>query len=258
MNSSNFKKKRLIYIILIIVAIILLLCGFYHIYKINKYVKNGDEIKAYVENILEYPDQNSESYEEDVKRYNQLLKYYKDAKIIDEHAAIAIIIVYTHNGEEITTDLEYFSPTIEIGQFVTIYVNPENSLDFIYKNENKFGLYFSMIAGTILLVGSLALFIIDAYNRKCDIQLFKEGKVIEAEIIYADEQENKTMFGRHPFVFTCMYKEPETNEEIIFTSEGIYCKDNGINYIGKKIKIYVDPKDITNYFIDSKQFEIIE
>ena len=37
----------------------------------------------------------------------------------------------------------------------------------------------------------------------------------------------------------------------------MYCKDYGINYIGKDIKIYVDPNDNTNYYIDCKQFEKI-
>lgn len=257
MNAANYKRRRLIYIILMVVAVLLLLCGFYHINHFSKYINNGDKVRAYVENILEHPDQNSENYEQDVEHYQKLLQYYKDQNVIDQHVVVAIIISYTHNGNDITTDLNYFSQSIQIGQVITIYVNKADSYDFIYEKENKFGLYFCMIVGSVLLIATVGLFLIERHNSKCDLQLFKEGKVIVATVMYADEVEKKSKFGRHPFVFTCVYKNPETNEEIYFTSDNMYCKDYGINYIGKDIKIYVDPNDNTNYYIDCKQFEKI-
>ena len=161
MNINNAKKRKLIYIILMIVAVLLLLCGFYHINHLNKYVKNGDKVRAYVENILEFPDQNSESYEQDVEHYQKLLKYYKNLNVIDKDATVAIIICYTHNNNYITTDLNYFSNSIMIGQVLTIYVNQDDSYDFVYEKENKFGLYFCMIVGSVLLLGSIGLFLIE-------------------------------------------------------------------------------------------------
>lgn len=255
MNKFELSRKKLIYVILIIVSILLLLLGVYHINVQKNYIEKGYKTYAIVDNILTYPDSNSETYEEDLKHYQDLLEYYKNLGIVNKNSGTAIIINYEFKGEEYTSDLNYFSTDIFIGQTLIIYLSEDDPTDFIYENENKFGLYFCMIVGTLLFIGSVALFIIETHNNKVDLLLKKQGKIIEAVILYADEDENKTSFNKHPFIFTCVYKNPETNEEKIYTSDSIYCKNSGAGYIGQTIQIYVDPKDFDNFYIDTKQFE---
>ena len=255
MNKFELGRKKLVYIVLIFVSILLLLLGFYHISVQRNYIDNGYKTVAVVENILQYPDSSSETYEEDLKHYESLLEYYKEQGIIDKYAGTAIIISYEFKGKEYLCDLNYFSSDISIAQTLIIYLSEDDPTDFIYEKENKFGLYFCMIVGSCLLIGSLALFLIESHNNKVDLELKKNGKIIEAIILYADEDENKNSFNKHPYIFTCSYKNEETNQEKIYTSNSIYCKNNGLSYVGKKIKIYVDPKDLDNFYIDTKQFE---
>lgn len=255
MNTRELSRKKLFYISLIIVSILLLLLGFYHISVQRNYIENGYKTVAIVENVLKYPDASSETYEEEIKHYEDLLDYYKAQGIIDKYAGTAIIISYEFKGKEYICDLEYFSSDISIAQTLIIYLSEDDPTDFIYEKENKFGLYFCMIVGTCLLIGGVAFFLIENHNIKVDQQLIKDGKVIQAIVLFADEDEKKSSFGKHPFIFTCSYKDPETNDEKIFTSESIYCKNSGLSYVGKQVKIYVDPKDFNNYCVDVKQFE---
>lgn len=255
MNNRAFDKKNFILLILIGVSLLLLLLGFYHIYHQYAYTKEENKVVAEIKNILSYPDSNSETYEQDMKEYNTLLNEYREMGIISKTSAIAIIIEYTVNGNRYMTELGYYSDEMYVGQDVIIYVNKNNPEDFIYANGNKFGLYFCMIVGVALLLVSGIMLFINKYNSKCDSLLIKNGKMIFAEIIYADEDESRSSFEKHPFIFTCVYKNEETNEEKYFTSERVYCKNNGISYIGEKVKIYVDPNNLNNYYIDVKDFE---
>ena len=259
MNKSVSNKRQLINLLLIVIAILLIALGFYHLYEQNQYVKNGAKVSAVVVNVLMHPEQAEgqtlEDYKKELERYNDLLEDYKRQGIIKETSAIAIIIEYTYNNKEYTTELGYFSDTLKIASTVTIYINKDNPKDFIYEGANNFGLYFCMIVGSVMLLFSVAYFFIGKHNTNVNNILVQKGKRIQAEIIFADEEENKTSFDKHPFVFTCSYFDENKQEQVYFTSESIYCKNAGATYIGKYVDIYVDPNDYKNFYIDLKLFE---
>lgn len=259
MNLRASNNKTMINILLIVVSLLLIALGFYHLYEQNQYMKEGAKITAVVENILVHPTQQEgqteEEYKKELEHYNFLLEDYKRQGIIKESSSIAIIIAYEYNSKEYVTELGYFSNEIKIASTVTIYANKDNPYDFIYEGANKFGLYFCMVVGSVMFVFSLGFFFVNKYNKKCNVILKEKGKIIQAEIIFADEEENKSSFDKHPFVFTCVYNDEEKNEQIYFTSESIYCKNRGSSYIGEKVDIYVDPNDYNNYYIDLKLFE---
>jgi len=259
MNTSVANKKKLINILLIIISIILIALGFYHLYQENQYVKNGVKTSAVVINVLRHPErtegQTEDEYKRALEQYNILLEDYRRQGIIKDSTAIAIIINYEYNGKEYITELGYFSGELTIASTVTIYINKDNPSDFIYEGANKFGLYFCMIVGSVMLIFSVVFFFINKYNNKINVTLLQKGKLIQAEIIYADEEETKSSFEKHPFIFTCVYFDEEKEEQIYFTSESVYCKKMGSKYIGEKVNIYVDPNDYTNYYIDLKLFE---
>lgn len=255
MNKRNLERKNLISIGLIVLSILLICLGFYHLYQQNKYVKDGDKVTAVVENILKHPSSDVENYEQELENYNQKLKDYREMGIISETSAIAIIINYTYNGKEYRTELGYFSEDIRIAQEVIIFVNKDNPKDFIYEGTNNFGLYFCMIVGGVMFVFSLGYFFINRHNNNVNKLLLTKGKKIQAEILYVDEDEKRTSFNKHPFIFTCVYKNEEEGTETIFISESIYCKNAGTYYIGKKVDVFVEENNMDNYYIDTKSFE---
>jgi hypothetical protein len=259
MNLQAAKKKKMINILFIVISILLICLGFYHIYEQNRYIKDGAKVIAVVENVLVHPTQQEgqtlEEYKKELEHYNMLLDDYRRLGLIKESTTFAIIITFEFDNKEYTTELGYYSNEIKIGSTVTIYLNKDNPLDVIYDGANNFGLYFCMIVGTVMLVGSLIFFFIDNYNNKCNILLKDKGKLIQAEIIYADIEENKSSFNKHPYIFTCVYFDEDKQEQVYFTSESIYCKNRGDSYIGKKVDVFVDANDYNNYLIDSKLFE---
>lgn len=255
MNKIAFNRKKILFIILIITAIILLLLGVYHLFDRNKYIKNGEKVYAKVVNILSYPDSGSDTYQADLKEYRELLDEYRELGIISETTGVAIIIEYQYQDKTYTKELGYFSNEIYISQNVGIYLNKNNPTDFIYEGSSQFAIYFCFIVGSVLLISNVLLLFVFKYNDDCNQILLIKGKCLLCEVLYADEDEKKSMFERHPYIFTCVYNDEENDEEKIFTSESVYCKNNGLTYIGKKIKVYVDPNDNTNYYVDTKNFE---
>lgn len=255
MNKTILNRKLVFYIAMIILSIILLTLGTFYFIRRNNYITNGDKVHAVVENILVHPDANSDTYQADLKEYNELLKEYREAGIIDEHTAVAIIINYDHNGNDITKELGYYSKDIRINQIITLYVNPKDSKDYIMQGKNEFSIYFCFIIGGILLVASAVLLYIDRHNSKFEKQLKEKGIIYEAEVLYADEDGRHKSFDRYPYIFTCVYKDPESKEETYFTSDSIFSRNKGTTYIGQKVKVYVDPEDMTNYYVDPEVFE---
>ena len=259
MNKSVSNKRQLINMLLIVIAILLIALGFYHLHEQNQYVKNGAKVSAVVVNVLMHPEQAEgqtlEDYKKELERYNDKLEDYKRQGIVKETSAIAIIIEYSYNNKEYTTELGYFSETLKIASTVTIYINKDNPKDFIYEGANNFGLYFCMIVGSVMLIFNVAYFFIGKHNINVNNILVQKGKLIQAEIIFADEEENKSSFDKHPFIFTCSYFDENKQEQVYFTSESIYCKNAGATYIGKNVDIYVDPNDYKNYYVDLKLFE---
>ena len=259
MNLREANKKEMINILFIVISILLIALGFYHLYEQKKFVKDGVKIAAVVENILTHPTQQEgqtvEEYKQELEHYNFLLQDYKNQGIIKQSSSIAIIITYEYNGKEYTTELGYFSNEIKIASIVNIYANKDNPLDFIYEGANNFGLYFCMIVGSVMFVFSLGFYFVSKYNKKCNVVLKQKGTLIQAEIMYADEEENKTSFNKHPYIFTCVYYDDKKQEQFYFTTDSIYCKNRGDSYIGQKVDIYVDPNDYSNYYFDLKLFE---
>lgn len=255
MNKMFLSKKIIFYVCLILLSFALLAMGAFYLINKNNYIKKGDEVEATVVNILVHPDVDSESYEKDLKEYNELLEQYRYQGIIDDTTAVAIIIEYSHNGEDFTTELGYFAKDIKIAQDITIYVNPNNSKDFIVEGRNDFTIYFCLIGGGLIFLVCALLLFVDVYNKHFANKMREKGTLLEAVVLYADEDRKNKSFNRCAYIFTCEYKDPETGEETYFTSDSIFSKNKGTSYIGKKVKVYVDPKDFTNYFVDYKSFE---
>ena len=142
MNKSVSNKKQLTNLLLIVIAILLIALGFYHLYERNQYIKNGEQITAVVVNVLMHPQQaegqTEEEYKKELERYNDKLEDYKRQGIIKETSAIAIIIEYTYDNKEYTTELGYFFDTLKIASTVTIYINKDNPKDFICEGANNF------------------------------------------------------------------------------------------------------------------------
>ena len=104
MNLRATNKKEMINIILIVISLLLIALGFYHLHEQNRYIKEGVQIIAVVENVLVHPTQQEgqtiEEYKKELEHYNFLLEDYKRQGIIKESSAIALIIASEYNNKE--------------------------------------------------------------------------------------------------------------------------------------------------------------
>lgn len=229
MNKITAIKKQIFCVFLIVLGIGIFFVGVRPLkYKFNKkYVLT----EAKVANILLPPD-NDEEKDDYAKRRK---KYINDG-IIDKNATRALILEFTFNGKTHTKGIYY--DDLDIGDATYIYVNKDN-LDIHKSKGNLFGSYFLLVAGIIMqLTGIVGLSLNIKRTAKIK-KIKKEGMKIKAKILHADLDEKETCFGRHPYILTCVYHEGKEDEKI-YRSHGIYLRENGKNYLGKEVIVYLD------------------
>lgn len=99
------------------------------------------------------------------------------------------------------------------------------------------------------LVGGISLAAEYKRNRRRGY-LLSSGRRITAQLesIYLDTA--ITVNGYNPYVITCIYKDAFTGQEYRFKSHRIWDGSIGMAEIGTDIQVYVDAKDMHNYYVD--------
>ena len=104
--------------------------------------------------------------EENINKYNELELYKKQVfKRLKKYDLKEILSLLDNplDNDNLIIELNNQMLNKAIPDSRKLYLNKDNPLDFIYDGANNFGLYFCMIVGTVMLVGSLIFFFIDKH-----------------------------------------------------------------------------------------------
>ena len=118
-----------------------------------------------------------------------------------------------------------------------------------------FVLIFGLV-GFIFAVIGIIMSVLYARKKKKKKWLRNNGRKIQAEVTGGRVCYNYTVNNRHPFAIECRYEDTGYGQVYLFSSEPTGL--NPHNYIGSFVTVYVDPSDMSRYFVDADSLKLQE
>lgn len=139
----------------------------------------------------------------------------------------------------------------EVGDSVAVLYNPQNPHNA--KIKSFMDLWFGVLVpgglGAVFLLIGLVLSLVMVKNIRLKKWLQQNGQVIETDVQSCELDTSMAMNGVHPYTITSQWQNPATQTVFVFKSEGIWYNPSQF-VAGKKIKVFLDPKNYKHYYMD--------
>jgi hypothetical protein len=160
-----------------------------------------------------------------------------------------VLITYeTDDGKDITTGLNHYDSSMYTGKPIEVYYDPTNLNRVVLASGNLYLILLSGFGGSgviILIVGIVFL----KKNRTLEKQrdkLILEGNYVIAEITEIKRNTSIEFNGENPYIVHSHYSE--NGMDYFFKSHNIWFRPSYT--LSKKVRIYLDKNDNTNYYVD--------
>ncbi len=169
-----------------------------------------------------------------------------------EEGGVAFVDYYYMGEEYKGVELDSYSSSMRVGDEIVVYISPKNPTEAIDKNTTSMlrllmGGIFGGIGGLFLIIG--IVFIMSVTKKKSLSRRLKEtGYYIYAHIDFVDTTGIR-INNQPTFVIRCSYDNPYDGKTYKFKSEHIGF-DPTMNIQGDTIRVYVDEKDYSKYYVD--------
>jgi len=104
------------------------------------------------------------------------------------------------------------------------------------------------ILGICFLVAALILFVMSRKKKNREKKLINDGHFKYAVVSNFVQNELITVNMKHPFNLICTYKDDFSGETETYVCKNVLKVDEKI--IGSTVKVYFDPENKNNYFVD--------
>lgn len=162
-----------------------------------------------------------------------------------------VFVEFEVNNKKIEGKLDTYNSTMYEGGTTTVYYDPLNPYNFKGSGANWFGLLFAGMGGLFFVIGIVMIFS-KIKAKKTANELKLNGKHIQAEIKSVNLNTSYSVNGRHPYILTASYVDPETNQVLIFESANIWFDIQIIvdSLTIRCVDVYIDPVNPKKYFVD--------
>lgn len=157
-------------------------------------------------------------------------------------------VSYQYNGETYESRLSEYSSSMYEGGRIDLYVDPENPHKV--RSGSAATILFFIFGGlglVFFLIGS-GFLVKEILHKSKQKQLKQNGRKLRATITGGDMCYTITINNRHPYKLDCMYQDEFTKESYLFSSDYVF--DPPENYIDAQVDVYVDPNEMSKYYVD--------
>ena len=175
------------------------------------------------------------------------IETYREHHLDNSHTEMHDVYVkYTVNGQEYEQLLGYYEASMYAGKEIEIFYNPENPAE-IKGDDGAVSIVLPLLGLVFLGIG-LAFVISDKKKKKQMEMLMSKGNTAEGLITAVTVDYNTTINNRHPLKAEVTVTDPVTGEQFIYSSESVM--DDIRHLEGRRVTVYYDPDDRSNYYID--------
>ena len=181
------------------------------------------------------------------------IESYRDGQGDSHHN---VYISYEADGQTYEAVLESYVSSWYEGKTIEVLVSRDNPREIRAAATSwLFVLIFGPV-GFIFAVIAIIMSVLYARKKKKEKWLRNNGRKIQAEVTGGRVCYNYTVNNRHPFAIECRYEDTGYGQVYLFSSEPTWL--NPHNYIGSFVTVYVDPSDMSRYFVDADSLKLQE
>lgn len=219
-NTDLLKIVR----IFIIISLIFIIVGILLLIKGIDFYENADKINAEIVDIQEWRDSDGDWHERVYVTYEYCEKEYGYVPLSS-------------------------STNKEVGDTITIYVNPNNPIDVSTSNMPYLGIILIIIGIGFMLITTPIIIRVAKENYKRN-QLLANGATLQATVSSITIDPSLKVNGRRPYMLICCYEDVFSGKRYVFHSEGVWNDLNHYFKPGDLIDVHVLPNDYEQYYID--------
>lgn len=165
-------------------------------------------------------------------------------------------ISYEIDGTTYDAELGAYTSDWYEGKNIDVLVNKDNPRDVkAAKLSWIFVLIFGLV-GVIFAIVGVIMSILHIRKKKKEKWLRNNGRKILAEVTGGHVCYNYTVNNRHPFQMECRYEDTGYGQVYLFSTNMTWLNPN--DYIGSQVAVFVDPSDMSRYFVDMDSLQYRE
>lgn len=158
-----------------------------------------------------------------------------------------VYVQYQANGSTYKTELNGGNGSMDVGETITVYYDPENPLD-VRKSKSAGMQSFAMILSLVFVAAGVGIGIVPAVKSSKRKKLRETGEQGTAMIVSVDLDRSVRINKRHPYKAQCEFTDPVTGEKYLYSSESMM---EDIRYLqGQLVTVYYNPADRSQYYVD--------
>lgn len=165
-----------------------------------------------------------------------------------------VYVDFTYNGQFYKdVKIGMYSSTMYEGKEIKILCDPENPTNIKAASESfVLCLILGIIGVSCIGVSGLITRSMSRDSKRRQ-KFLSSGKQLYATIEQISIKTNCTVNGNHPYVIYCTYKDEYKDIIYRFKSENIWTNPNLILKPGDSIRVYVNPGDYSQYYVDTEE-----
>lgn len=167
-----------------------------------------------------------------------------------------VVVEFIVKGQRYSGKLNYYFSSMDEGDTLTIYYNPDNPNDFMGENSVT-GLIILIIFGGVFALIGLGFVISGFMSKAKRKRVLGYNFIIKANISSFDLNTRLTVNGKHPYILTATIMSPYDGLMYTFKSDSIWTDLTLIieNYNIKTVPVYVNPQNYKEYYVDLDYFK---
>lgn len=165
------------------------------------------------------------------------------------------VVAFTYNGNEVTFRSSFSSSDMRSGDDVVVYFPPDNPQEAEIKSFFSqwflpiFLFAFGLVFEAVGVIGGAKQ--LKRLNAKRDLFTYGKGRKTLVPIADIIVDGSFKVNGRSPFVIVCQYHDAVSNQVFEFKSDYIWYNPAELLKDRKEMDVYVDPNDLTRYYMDT-------
>lgn len=218
------KVNRIFFVVFFGIGLIFFIVSVISLVKLNDFFKTSKTTSGYIEDIYSY-------------RTN-----YDDPDYRVE-------IEYNVGSKTYHTEINEYSSSMDIGDKIKVYYNPESPNQIKTKFSYLFIIIFGSVGFMFLCIG-LGFFLKNRIGAHKLRKLRQESEPVDCIVSDIRIKNTVTVNGRHPYVVYVQYKDIFSSKNYILKSEMILDDPSQYISIGQSVPVYIDSNNVKRYYVD--------